>query len=107
MDYVGRIARTRAEMARQGIGILYLPFSSDAAWLTGLGFERPGPTVTNRPGDMVAGIYLDALHGPLVVAAQIGRPGYPCGRRQQALDSRGADPRRAGGLCRGVACRPA
>ncbi len=75
MDYVGRIARTRAEMARQGIGILYLPFSSDAAWLTGLGFERPGPTVTNRPGDMVAGIYLDALHGPLVVAAQMGGQG--------------------------------
>ncbi len=72
MDYVGRIARTRAEMARHGIGILYLPFSSDAAWLTGLDFERPGPTVTNRPGDMVAGIYLDALHGPLVVATQMG-----------------------------------
>jgi Xaa-Pro aminopeptidase len=75
MDYVGRIARVRAEMARQGIGVLYLPFSSDAAWLTGLGFERPGPTVTDRPGDMVAGIYLDALHGPLVVAPRMGGDG--------------------------------
>jgi len=75
MDYVGRIARVRAEMARHGIGILYLPFSSDAAWLTGLGFERPGPTVTNRPGDLVAGVYLDALHGPLVVAPRMGGEG--------------------------------
>jgi Xaa-Pro aminopeptidase len=75
MDYVGRIARVRAEMARHGIGTLYLPFSSDAAWLTGLGFERPGPTITNRPGDMVAGIYLDALHGPLVVAPRMGGEG--------------------------------
>ncbi len=75
MDHIGRIARVRAEMARQGIGILYLPFSSDAAWLTGLGFERPGPTITNRPGDMVAGVYLDALHGPLVVAPQMGGDG--------------------------------
>jgi len=75
MNYVGRIARARAEMVRHGIGILYLPFSSDAAWLTGLGFERPGPTITNRPGDMVAGIYLDALHGPLVVAPRMGGDG--------------------------------
>lgn len=72
MDYAGRIARVRAEMARQGIGILYLPFSSDAAWLTGLGFERPGPTVTNRPGHLIAGVYLDALRGPLVVAPRMG-----------------------------------
>ena len=82
MDYVGRIARARAEMARHGIGILYLPFSSDAAWLTGLGFERPGPTVTNRPGDMVAGVYLDAAHGPLVVAPQMGGDGV----RAEAAD---------------------
>lgn len=75
MDYPGRIERMRAAMARHGIGILYLPFSSDAAWLTGLGFERPGPTVTNRPGDLVAGVYLDATRGPLVVAPQMGGSG--------------------------------
>src|SRR5262245_26879664 len=75
MDFAGRIARVRAEMARRGIGILYLPFSSDAAWLTGLRHERPGPTITNRPGDLVAGIYLDAARGPLVVATQMGGQG--------------------------------
>lgn len=75
MDYPGRIARVRAEMAARGIGILYLPFSSDAAWLTGLRHERPGPTITNRPGDLVAGVYLDATRGPLVVATQMGGGG--------------------------------
>jgi Xaa-Pro aminopeptidase len=75
MDYAGRIARVRAAMAQHGIGILYLPFSSDAAWLTGLGFERPGPTVTDRPGDLIAGIYLDARHGPLVIAPRMGGEG--------------------------------
>ncbi len=75
MDYAGRIARVRAAMAEHGIGILYLPFSSDAAWLTGLGFERPGPTITNRPGDLVAGIYLGITHGPLVIAPRMGGEG--------------------------------
>lgn len=72
MDYAGRIARTRAAMAQHGIGTLYLPFSSDAAWLTGLGFERPGPTITDRPGDLIAGVYLDATRGPLVIAPRMG-----------------------------------
>ena len=75
MDYAGRIARVRAAMAHHGIGILYLPFSSDAAWLTGLGFERPGPTITNRPGDLVAGIYLGLTNGPLVIAPRMGGEG--------------------------------
>src|SRR5262245_42502605 len=75
MEYAGRIARVREEMAQRGISILYLPFSSDAAWLTGLRHERPGPTVTNRPGDLVAGVYLDAARGPLVVAPQMGGQG--------------------------------
>lgn len=72
MDYAGRIARVRAAMARQGIGLLYLPLSTDAAYLTGLRPERPGPTETNRPGDIVAGLYLGAAHGPTIVAPRMG-----------------------------------
>jgi Xaa-Pro dipeptidase len=75
MDYAGRIARTREAMARHGISILFLPFSSDAAWLTGLRHERPGPTITNRPGDLVAGVYLGAARGPLVLAPRMGGEG--------------------------------
>ncbi len=72
MDYAGRIARVRAEMARRGIGLLYLPPSSDAAWLTGLSHEVPNPTAANRPGDIAAGVYLGAEHRPVVVTPRMG-----------------------------------
>jgi Xaa-Pro dipeptidase len=75
MDYAGRLARVREQMARQGIGLLYIPFSSDAAYLTGLGHETPGPTATNRPGDVVAGLYVGVERGPIVVAPHMGGEG--------------------------------
>lgn len=75
MDYAGRIARAREAMARQGIGLLYVPFSSDAGWLTGLGHETPNPTESNRPGDIVAGVYLGRERGPIAVAPRMGGEG--------------------------------
>ncbi len=75
MDHAGRIARVREAMARRGIGLLYLPFGSDAAWLTGLGHEVPNPTVSNRPGDVVAGLYLGPERGPVAISPRMGGEG--------------------------------
>ncbi len=75
MDHAGRIARVREGMARRGIGLLYLPFGSDAAWLTGLGHEVPNPTVSNRPGDVVAGLYLGPERGPVAISPRMGGEG--------------------------------
>jgi Xaa-Pro aminopeptidase len=75
MDHPARIARVQAAMAERGIDLLFIPFSSDAAWLAGLGFERPGPTITNRPGDTIAGLYLPVDRDPLLVATRMGGGG--------------------------------
>lgn len=75
MDYPARIARAQAAMAERGIDLIFVPFSSDAAWLAGLGHERPGPTVTNRPGDTIAGLYLPVDRDPIVIATRMGGGG--------------------------------
>lgn len=75
MDHPARIARVQAAMAERGIDLLFLPFSSDAAWLAGLHHERPGPTVTNRPGDTIAGMYLPVDRDPLLIATRMGGGG--------------------------------
>ncbi|HEX5506642.1 MAG TPA: Xaa-Pro peptidase family protein [Thermomicrobiales bacterium] len=75
MDYAGRLERVRAAMAERGIGLLYLPFSADAAYLTGLEHETPGPTATNRPGDFAAGVYLGPARGPVAVGPRMGGEG--------------------------------
>jgi Xaa-Pro aminopeptidase len=75
MPHPARIARVQAAMAERGIDLLFVPFSSDAAWLAGLRHERPGPTITNRPGDTLAGLYLPVDRDPLLVATRMGGGG--------------------------------
>lgn len=75
MHHPDRIARVQAAMAERGIDLLFVPFSSDAAWLAGLRHERPGPTITNRPGDSIAGLYLPVDRDPLLVATRMGGGG--------------------------------
>jgi Xaa-Pro aminopeptidase len=75
MDHPARIARVQAAMAERGIDLLFVPYSSDAAWLAGLRHERPGPTITNRPGDTIAGLYLPVDRDPMLVATRMGGGG--------------------------------
>ena len=75
MDYPGRIGRVQAAMAERGIDLLFVPFSSDAAWLAGPHHERPGPTITNRPGDTIAGLYLPVDRDPILIATRMGGGG--------------------------------
>ncbi len=75
MDHPARIARVQAAMAEHGIDLLFVPFSSDAAWLAGLRHERPGLTITNRPGDTIAGLYLPVDRDPILIATRMGGGG--------------------------------
>lgn len=71
-DYAGRIERVRAEMARRGIGLLFLPTSSSMEYLTGIPRDDPGPTEHNRPGDWVSGCYLGLDRGPIILEPRMG-----------------------------------
>lgn len=71
-DYSSRIARTRAEMERHGVALLFLPVSSTLEYLTGLSREIPNPTEDNRPGDWVSGMYLGLDRGPVIVEPRMG-----------------------------------
>jgi Xaa-Pro aminopeptidase len=71
-DYAARIAQVRAEMARRGIALMFVPLSSSLEYLTGIRRDIPNPTEDNRPGDWVSGMYLGLERGPVVIEPRMG-----------------------------------
>ncbi len=71
LDYAARLARTRAKMDELGIGLIYLPPSTNLEWLTGIPRERPGYTNVVYPGGWLNGAFVGLTHGPILAVPRM------------------------------------
>lgn len=66
-----RLARTRAKMDELGIGLLYIPPSTNLEWLLGIPRERPSFTNIVYPGGWLNGAFVGLTHGPILAVPRM------------------------------------
>jgi Xaa-Pro aminopeptidase len=72
LDYPARLKRTRARMAEENIGLIYLTPGADLFYLTGVRRQQNHPTDHNRYGDWIMGGYIGLDDSAGLVAARMG-----------------------------------
>src|SRR5262249_3076783 len=71
INYSQRLERTRAKMDEVGIGLLYLPPSTNLEWLMGIPRERPGYTNIVYPGGWLNGAFVGLTRGPILAVPRM------------------------------------
>lgn len=71
IDYALRLARTRAKMDELGIGLLYIPPSTNLEWLLGIPRERPSFTNVVYPGGWLNGAFVGLDKGPILAVPRM------------------------------------
>ncbi len=71
IQYSERLARTRAKMDELGIGLLYIPPSTNLEWLLGIPRERPSFTNVMYPGGWLAGAFVGLDQGPILAVPRM------------------------------------
>lgn len=66
-----RLARTRAKMDELGIGLLYIPPSTNLEWLLGIPRERPSFTNIVYPGGWLNGAFVGLTQGPILAVPRM------------------------------------
>jgi Xaa-Pro dipeptidase len=71
INYTERLARTRAKMDELGIGLLYIPPSTNLEWLLGIPRERPSFTNVMYPGGWLMGAFVGLDKGPILAVPRM------------------------------------
>ena len=71
INYPERLARTRAKMDELGIGLLYIPPSTNLEWLLGIPRERPSFTNVMYPGGWLNGAFVGLKKGPILAVPRM------------------------------------
>ncbi len=71
INYGERLAHTRAKMQELGIGLLYIPPSTNLEWLLGIPRERPSFTNVMYPGGWLAGAFVGLDKGPILAVPRM------------------------------------
>ena len=71
INYSERLARTRAKMDELGIGLLYIPPSTNLEWLLGIPRERPSFTNVVYPGGWLNGAFVGLTKGPILAVPRM------------------------------------
>ena len=72
LNYHARLAKARARMAQENVGLMYLTHGANLFYLTGLQRHEQGGTDHNKYGDWVSGGYIGLEDGVDLVAARMG-----------------------------------
>lgn len=71
IHYAERLTRARAKMDELGIGLLYIPPSTNLEWLLGIPRERPSFTNVMYPGGWLAGAFIGLDKGPILAVPRM------------------------------------
>src|SRR5262245_17683804 len=71
INYADRLAGTRAKMDELGIGLLYVPPSTNLEWLLGIPRERPSFTNVVYPGGWLNGAFVGLKKGPILAVPRM------------------------------------
>lgn len=71
INYAERLSRTRAKMDELGIGLLYIPPSTNLEWLLGIPRERPSFTNVVYPGGWLNGAFIGLDKGPILAVPRM------------------------------------
>lgn len=71
INYTDRLARTRAKMDELGIGLLYIPPSTNLEWLLGIPRERPSFTNVMYPGGWLNGAFVGLDKGSILAVPRM------------------------------------
>jgi Xaa-Pro dipeptidase len=71
INYAARLERTRAKMDDLGIGLLYIPPSTNLEWLLGIPRERPSFTNVVYPGGWMNGAFIGLNKGPILAVPRM------------------------------------
>lgn len=71
INYAARLERTRTRMDELGIGLLYIPPSTNLEWLVGIPRERPSFTNVVYPGGWLNGAFVGLDKGPILAVPRM------------------------------------
>lgn len=71
INYAERLERARAKMDELGIGLLYIPPSTNLEWLLGIPRERPSFTNVVYPGGWLNGAFVGLEKGPVLAVPRM------------------------------------
>lgn len=71
IDYAARLEWTRAKMDELGIGLLYIPPSTNLEWLLGIPRERPSFTNVVYPGGWLNGAFVGLDKEPILAVPRM------------------------------------